>query len=198
MLDIQFPRPSSHVNRGDSTFLIQLYAVADKYDVPRLRSLILERLDATCNPEQEAAFIDAILVVDEYTSNNAVWDILLPKIRANLQTLLKNEAFRDVVMSQPAMTLQLLDSFGSNNQIPYSGTATSAQSAADDAFANAQSSLAARGLGYFGQSNVLASQSSAPLAALSQASPSSRGRGLSRVGTYPRGGRGRGTRESGP
>lgn len=118
MLDAQLPRPDTHVHKNESAFLISLYAVADKYDVPRLRSLILERLNETCNTQHVPTFIDALLVVEQYTSDNAVWDILMPKIKQNLGTLLKNEAFRDVIMSQPAMTLQLLGSFASGAQLP--------------------------------------------------------------------------------
>lgn len=111
MLNTSLSLPTSHVRyQSDSAFLIQLYAVADKYDVPPLRSLILERLEATCDPvEHETDFIDALRVVDECTADNSIWKILLPKLKTNLQTLLKNQAFREAVTEQPAMTLQLLD-----------------------------------------------------------------------------------------
>lgn len=109
-------RPESHKHKNESAFVISLYAVADKYDVPRLRQLILEHLNKTCHPSNVADFVDALHVVDGYTSNNAVWDVLIPKIKANLKTLLGDETFRDVIIKQPVMTFQLLESLASAAQ----------------------------------------------------------------------------------
>lgn len=119
MLNTSLSLPTSHVHyQSDSAFLIQLYAVADKYDVPPLRSLILERLDAICDPlEHETDFIDALRVVDDCTADDVIWEILLPKLKTNLQTLLKNQTFREVVTEQSAMTLQLLDSLAPDPRI---------------------------------------------------------------------------------
>lgn len=91
--------------------------MADKYDVPRLRTLVVERLSAACDPQKdESDFIEALRVVDECTADDTIWNILMPKVKANLQALLKNEAFRDVVRKQSALTFRLLDSFASGPQ----------------------------------------------------------------------------------
>ena len=88
--------------------------MADKYDVPRLRTLVVERLSAACDPQKdESDFIEALRVVDGCTAEDTIWNILIPKVKANLQALLKNEAFRDVVREQSALTFRLLDSFAS-------------------------------------------------------------------------------------
>jgi len=91
--------------------------MADKYDVPRLRALVVSRLDTVCDPRKdEIDFVEALRVVDGCTANNTIWDILLPKAKANLQTLLKNEIFKEVVKEQSALTFQLLSSFASSSQ----------------------------------------------------------------------------------
>ena len=93
--------------------------MADKYDVPRLRTLVVERLSLACDPRKnESDFIEALRVVDGCTAEDTIWDILKPKVKANLQTLLKNEVFKDVIREQSALTIQLLHSFASGSQAP--------------------------------------------------------------------------------
>jgi hypothetical protein len=41
------PRPQE---KTGSAFLIYVYAIADKYDAPALRSLVVQRLEETCDP----------------------------------------------------------------------------------------------------------------------------------------------------
>lgn len=70
-----------------------------------------------CDPcKDETDFIEALRVVDECTAENTIWDLLVPRVKANLQTLLKNEAFKEVVKEQSALTFQLLGSFASGSQ----------------------------------------------------------------------------------
>lgn len=116
MLDTSFSCPRDDENwQSESVFLIQVYAIADKYDVPPLRSLVTERLDSMCDPaEDENDFIEALRAVDEHTSDNTIWNILIPKLKASLPVLLENHFFEEVVMEQPAMNLQLLRSFASD------------------------------------------------------------------------------------
>ena len=79
--------------------------MADKYDVPRLRTLVVERLSLACDPRKnESDFIEALRVVDGCTAEDTIWDILIPKVKANLQTLLKNEVFKDFIREQSALT----------------------------------------------------------------------------------------------
>ena len=91
--------------------------MADKYDVPRLRTLVVERLRTDCDPRKdESDFIEALRVVDGCTAENTIWDLLVPKVKANLHTLLKNEVFRDVVKEQSALTFQLLSAFALSSE----------------------------------------------------------------------------------
>jgi len=99
---------------GDSAFLIHVYAIADKYDVPALCKRVVQRLVETCDPQKdEADFIEALRVVDDCTLDNEIWDFLLTKTRRNLQTLLKNGSFRELVLEHARLTFELLDSYAS-------------------------------------------------------------------------------------
>lgn len=92
-----------------STFLVHVYAIADKYNVKPLRRLILHRLDELCNPATDLDdFVAVLRVTDACTADGTLWDILLPKVRANITLLLRDEAFQELVMELPSLTLPLL------------------------------------------------------------------------------------------
>lgn len=94
---------------GVSAFLVHVYAIADKYDVPPLRSLATQRLDEACKPVQDTDdFVAVLRVVDACTAESTIWDILLPKVKANITHLLKDEGFKELVMELPALTLPML------------------------------------------------------------------------------------------
>lgn len=120
LLDTSSRRPCASGNQqSDSVFLIQVYAIADKYNVPPLRSLVTTRLGAICDPKKdENDFIEALRVVDECTADNTIWDILIPKLKANLPVLLESPFFQKVVTEQPIMNLQILRSFASDAPPP--------------------------------------------------------------------------------
>ena len=90
--------------------LVHLYAIADKYDVPPLKEIVLQRLDDICDPTTNVdAFVALLRVVaDACTAKSAVWDILVPKVLDNITLLLPHESFQDVVVELPSLTLQLL------------------------------------------------------------------------------------------
>lgn len=93
--------------------------MADRYGLAPLRSLVVQRLAETCNPlEDEIDFIEALRVIDECTAaDDTIWDLLLPRVKANMQALLKNEIFKQVVSEQSALNLRLLDSFSASASI---------------------------------------------------------------------------------
>jgi hypothetical protein len=99
---------------GDSAFLIHIYALADKFAVPALCKLAVQRLVETCDPQKnEADFIEALRVVDDCTVDDTIWDFLLTKAKRNLQTLLNSESFRELVLEHSKLTYELLGSYAS-------------------------------------------------------------------------------------
>lgn len=92
-----------------SAFLIQVWAIADKYDVAPLRTLVVEHIDRSCNPAKDVDdFVAALRVTDACTAGNAIWDVLLPKAKTNISLLLQDKAFHELVMEVPTFTLPLL------------------------------------------------------------------------------------------
>lgn len=105
VLDLS-PRPESI---RPSAFVIHVYAIADKYMVPKLRSIALKNLTDTCDPAKDADdFIDALKVVDECTADDSIWNILLPRAKTHMQALLAKEYFMDTIMEQKTLVSLLL------------------------------------------------------------------------------------------
>lgn len=81
-----------------SAFVVQVYAIADKYDVPQLRDLCTKHFEKTCDPLSDVGdFIEAIRAVDEYTVGSVgkpLWDVVKPKMRDNVTFLLTQEGFK--------------------------------------------------------------------------------------------------------
>lgn len=95
---------------GLSAFLVHVYALADRYDVAPLCSLVVQRLNIVCNPAQdEDDFVAVLRVTHACTSGNTLWNILLPKAKSNMSLLLKNESFRELLPEIPTIALSLLD-----------------------------------------------------------------------------------------
>jgi len=89
--------------------LVRLYALADEYDIAPLHTLFAEQLDYACEPVPFVEdFVAVLRVVDACTADNTLWDILLPKVRANIKLVLQRESFRELVMELPCLTLPLL------------------------------------------------------------------------------------------
>ena len=91
------------------TFLVHVYALADKYDLQDLRTLVVERLNHICEPTDNVdEFIAVLRVTDACTAEKRLWNILLPKVRANITLLLEDETFQELVMEVPSLTIPLL------------------------------------------------------------------------------------------
>jgi speckle-type POZ protein len=91
------------------TFLVHVYALADKYDLPPLRSLVAQRLDDVCDPTTSIdEFVAVLRVVDACTAERTLWDIMVPNVSTNLALLLKDQSFEELVMECPSLTLPLL------------------------------------------------------------------------------------------
>jgi hypothetical protein len=84
------------------TFLVKIYAIADKYDVQPLLSPTITRLSALCDrtliTTNIPAFISCVLAVEENTrdapeSYEGLWGTLLPAASANMEILLEIGGF---------------------------------------------------------------------------------------------------------
>jgi hypothetical protein len=100
-------------------YFVHVYAIADKYDVPPLRTLAKQRLWRTFNPqvalENHADFIDTIRAVDECTPHRLglegggeLWGVMLPVMKTNMGILLQDEAFKQLLLELPDLNFRLL------------------------------------------------------------------------------------------
>ena len=96
-----------------------MYAIADKYDVPHLRTLAKLRLQKTFNThialEDHADLIETVRAVDEYTpqrlglgGEDGLWAVMLPVMKNNMAVLLQDEAFKELLLELPDLNFRLL------------------------------------------------------------------------------------------
>lgn len=96
-----------------------MYAIADKYDVPHLRTLAKLRLQKIFNPQtalnDHADFIETVRAVDEYTPHrlglegeHGLWVVMLPVMKRNITVLLQDRAFKELLLELPDLNFRLL------------------------------------------------------------------------------------------
>jgi hypothetical protein len=106
-----------------------VYAIADKYDVPHLRTLAKLRLQKTFNThitlEDHADLIETVRAVDEYTpqrlglgGEDGLWAVILPVMKSNIAVLLQDEAFKELLLELPDLNFRLLAMLDSTAAAP--------------------------------------------------------------------------------
>lgn len=96
-----------------------MYAIADKYDVPQLRTLAKLRLQKTFSMhtplKDHADLIDTIRAVHECTPHSLgleggdeLWAVMLPVMKSNIAVLLQDEAFKELLLELPDLNFRLL------------------------------------------------------------------------------------------
>ncbi|KAK4893935.1 hypothetical protein LTR27_007741 [Elasticomyces elasticus] len=105
-------------SKSDAAFVVRVYAMADKYDIPTLCSLAIDRLQRLFEPERGhvEAVISAIQAIDKYTSGNQLWNIFIPKVVANMDWLVQEDEFSKVLVDMPVLTKNLLGSMAAELQ----------------------------------------------------------------------------------
>lgn len=101
----------SSVFGAQGIFSVNMYAIADKYDVPSLRKNAASQLNAFCNPDWVMDdFIAAVRAIDDLTNpeDATLWDVVLPKVQKNLGLLLEKELFKELVFDKPDFTFRFL------------------------------------------------------------------------------------------
>jgi len=96
-----------------------VYAIADKYDVPHLRTLAKLRIQKTFNGQtslqDHADLIDTVRAVDECSPHrfslggeDGLWAVMLPVMKSNIVSLLQDEAFKEMLLELPYLNFRLL------------------------------------------------------------------------------------------
>jgi len=96
-------------------FAVRVYAIADKYEVTKLQSLAADKLKSLSKkPKDHPEFIAALNLINGCTNPNdsTLDDIVLPQIKKNLTTLLQLDDFKEHVLDNRALNLELLSMLG--------------------------------------------------------------------------------------
>lgn len=104
---------------SNSSHFVHVYAIADKYDVPHLRTLAKLRLQKTFNTQtalkHHADLIETVRAVDECSPHrfslegeNELWAVVLPVMKSNMAVLLQDEAFKALLLELPDLNFRLL------------------------------------------------------------------------------------------
>ncbi|GAB7327854.1 hypothetical protein MBLNU13_g11644t1 [Cladosporium sp. NU13] len=137
-------RENSDASAGsNSSHFVHVYAIADKYDVPHLRTLAKLRLQKTFNTqtalEDHADLIETVRAVDECSPHrfslegeNGLWAVMLPVMKSNIAVLLQNEAFKELLLELPDLNFRLLAMLDSAAPEPSVKRARFAVSDSDD------------------------------------------------------------------
>lgn len=82
----------------------------------------MQRLAETCDPVRDQKdFVEALRAVDNLTAENTIWEVLLPKVKDNLQMMLGNEAFEELILGQPALALRIFGFIAASEGVKESG-----------------------------------------------------------------------------
>ncbi|KAK5113317.1 hypothetical protein LTR85_010934 [Meristemomyces frigidus] len=97
---------------AEAPFAVRVYAIADKYDVSPLRAMAAQKLTSVADPGPEGLenFIAAIYAIDECCNpkDATLWNIVSPKIVANIDALADDERFFALIQELPALNKALL------------------------------------------------------------------------------------------
>jgi hypothetical protein len=97
---------------------VQIYAIADKYNVQPLLTLARDQLCGIYSPvfviTNIPAYVSCVRSVDKNTldepgSHGGLWGILLHAACANMGMLLKHEEFRELLTDAPEYMVALMD-----------------------------------------------------------------------------------------
>lgn len=104
---------------SNSSHFVHVYAIADKYDVPHLRTLAKLRLQKAFNTQtalkDHADLIETVRAVDECSphrfsleGDDGLWAIMLPIMKSNMAVLLQDEAFKELLLELPHLIFACL------------------------------------------------------------------------------------------
>ncbi|KAK5735121.1 hypothetical protein LTR17_008457 [Elasticomyces elasticus] len=106
------PAPSAGTREADPEFMVCVYKMADKYDVPALCALAASTFSKLLKPICDLSNIDsfcvALIAIDEFITDDKFWDIAVPKIVDNMSWLASNDKFCDLLQRMPKLNQKLL------------------------------------------------------------------------------------------
>ncbi|KAK3636862.1 hypothetical protein LTR56_013973 [Elasticomyces elasticus] len=100
--------------KAEGSYMVKVYAIADKYDVPSLRHQATTQLAGALRLERKQThlkeLIATIRAIDEHTADSTLWKIVIPEIIRDLGWLSQDNDFSVLLQEMPALTKALLTS----------------------------------------------------------------------------------------
>ncbi|KAK3624222.1 hypothetical protein LTR56_021158 [Elasticomyces elasticus] len=100
--------------KAEGSYIVKVYAIADKYDVPSLRAQATAQLPYMLRLERKQHqikdLVTTIRAIDEHTADNTLWKIVIPEIVSELGWLAQDNEFSVLLQEMPALTKALLTS----------------------------------------------------------------------------------------
>jgi hypothetical protein len=104
-------------------FAAEVYVTADKYNIPKLRDLVLRKFESACTPGQSEReitnFIETIAFVHEATSpdDSSLRKIILKSAKLHINLLLGSEMFKAYLIENQELNFGLLTLLGPEGKI---------------------------------------------------------------------------------
>ncbi|KAK5682735.1 hypothetical protein LTS10_005865 [Elasticomyces elasticus] len=106
------PTPAECAYMTEPAFMVYVYKMADKFDVPALCAAATSRFSEVLHPMQDLSnyelFCTALMTIDENVSTAKLWDIAVPRIVDNMSWLAHNDKFCDLLQRMPELNQKLL------------------------------------------------------------------------------------------
>ncbi|KAK5741665.1 hypothetical protein LTR17_003871 [Elasticomyces elasticus] len=119
------PTAAPGITKAQSNFMVWVYAIADKYDVPGLRDLATARFAEILVADENASNIDGfvagIRAVQGHTADIRLWDIVDREIMSNLEWLADNDQFFELLKEMPELNKVLLKNSARNKVLSNNG-----------------------------------------------------------------------------
>ncbi len=105
--------------RSTLEFTVLVYALADKYDISRLRDYAAESFDNNCDPVADSAgFIAALQTMETHVNpkDDRLRKIVIPAIQHNIGWLLELDTFKAAIDASPTLKWELMGLLGKSSQ----------------------------------------------------------------------------------
>ncbi|KAK3624225.1 hypothetical protein LTR56_021161 [Elasticomyces elasticus] len=106
------PTPAECAYMTEPAFMVYVYKMAEKFDVPALCAAATSRFSELLHPMQDLSnyelFCTALMTIDENVSTAKLWDIAVPRIVDNMSWLAHNDKFCDLLQRMPELNQKLL------------------------------------------------------------------------------------------
>lgn len=129
------------------TWTVKIHAIADKYDIEKLRTVTVANLGRLLNPTTNMPdYIEAIKTVDQSTGSmhGPMWKVVLENIQTNIAYLRGKPEFKELMIDMPDLIMALIGRLDGVKKVTNGGLHRDT----DDDDENQDTYLGGRGAGF--------------------------------------------------